>query len=165
EEVIKQNALPSIIKFAKEANDDPIPLEMVFAMTFNDDAKTIISKDTEFIDYVKELCNSDNKEVAKMAHGIMWKIEDEEKFKQKEEEKTKHEAETTEESSDTESKPYDMMISYCWAQQPLCHKISDRLEQGGYKDWLDRDEMRGSIIECMAEAIERSRFVLICMSS
>ncbi|CAF3736935.1 unnamed protein product [Rotaria sordida] len=165
EEVIKQNALPSIIKFAKEANDDPIPLEMVFAMTFNDDAKTIISKDTEFIDYVKELCNSDNKEVAKMAHGIMWKIEDEEKFKQKEEEKTKHEAETTEESSDTESKPYDMMISYCWAQQPLCHKISDRLEQGGYKVWLDRDEMRGSIIECMAEAIERSRFVLICMSS
>ncbi|CAF5196558.1 unnamed protein product, partial [Rotaria sp. Silwood1] len=26
-------------------------------------------------------------------------------------------------------------------------------------------EMRGSIIECMAEAIEQSRFVLICMSS
>ncbi|CAF1468349.1 unnamed protein product [Rotaria sordida] len=165
EEVIKQNALPSIIKFAKETHDNPVPLEIVFAMTFNTEAKKMIREDTEFVDHIKQLRDSEKKDVSKMAHGIMWKMEDEEKFKQKEEEKKKHQVETSKESSDTESKPYDMMISYCWAQQPLCHKINDRLEQDGYKVWLDRDEMRGSIIECMAEAIEQSRFVLICMSS
>ncbi|CAF5017567.1 unnamed protein product [Rotaria sp. Silwood1] len=156
EEVIKQNALPSIIKFAKETDDNAVSLEIVYAMAFNHEAKKLIHDDTEFIDYIKTLCDSENEEVAKMAHGIMWKIEDEEKFTDKLDKDG---------NSDEDSKQYDMMISYCWAQKDLCHKIKDRLEQDGYKVWLDRDEMRGSIIECMAEAIEQSRFVLICMSS
>ncbi|CAF4971553.1 unnamed protein product, partial [Rotaria sp. Silwood1] len=156
EEVIKQNALPSIIKFAKETDDNAVSLEIVYAMAFNHEAKKLIHDDTEFIDYIKTLCDSENEEVAKMAHGIMWKIEDEEKFTDKLDKDG---------NCDEDSKQYDMMISYCWAQKDLCHKIKDRLEQDGYKVWLDRDEMRGSIIECMAEAIEQSRFVLICMSS
>ncbi|CAF4355603.1 unnamed protein product, partial [Rotaria sp. Silwood2] len=164
EELIKQNALPSIIQFAKETNDNPLPLETVYAMTFNNEAKKVIREDTEFVDHVKQLRDSEKKDVSKMAHGIMWKIEDEEKFRKKEEEKDKDAKDASKESSDKESKQYDMMISYCWAQQPLCHKINDRLEKDGYKVWLDRDEMRGSIIECMAEAIEKSRYVLICMS-
>ncbi|CAF1549758.1 unnamed protein product, partial [Rotaria sp. Silwood1] len=172
EEVIKQNALPSIIKFAKETNDDPLPLEIVYAMTFNTDAKKIICEGTEFVDHVKQLRDSEKKDVSKMAHGIMWKIEDEEKFKQRGEQKNKEKPQNDKSGddaskgrSDTDSIQYDMMISYCWAQKDLCHKINDRLEQDGYKVWLDRDEMRGSIIESMAEAIEQSRFVLICMSS
>ncbi|CAF4005132.1 unnamed protein product, partial [Rotaria sp. Silwood2] len=170
EELIKQNALPSIIEFAKENNDDAIALEIVYAMTFNNEAKEIISEDKEFIDYIKTLCDSSNPDVAQMANGIMWKIEVEEKFtkkkeKQEKKEKKAHSVDGSKNISDEEFKEYDMMISYCWAQKTLCHKINDRLEQEGYKVWLDRDEMRGSIIECMAEAIEKSRYVLICMSS
>ncbi|CAF4376890.1 unnamed protein product, partial [Rotaria sp. Silwood2] len=169
EELIKQNALPSIIEFAKENNDDAIALEIVYAMTFNNEAKEIISEDKEFIDYIKTLCDSSNPDVAQMANGIMWKIEVEEKFtkkkeKQEKKEKKAHSVDGSKNISDEEFKEYDMMISYCWAQKTLCHKINDRLEQEGYKVWLDRDEMRGSIIECMAEAIEKSRYVLICMS-
>ena len=70
-----------------------------------------------------------------------------------------------ENSDNKDAKKYDIMISYCWAQKPLCHQINDRLETDGYKVWLDRDEMHGSIIERMAEAIEQAKFVLICMSS
>ncbi|CAF3341477.1 unnamed protein product [Rotaria sp. Silwood1] len=172
EEVIKQNALPSIIEFAKQTIDNPVPLEIVYAMTFNTDGKKIIREDTEFVDHVKQLRDSGKKDVSKMAHGIMWKIEGEEKFKQKGEQKNKEKPQNDKSGgdaskgrSDTDSIQYDMMISYCWAQKDLCHKINDRLEQDGYKVWLDRDEMRGSIIESMAEAIEQSRFVLICMSS
>jgi hypothetical protein len=58
-----------------------------------------------------------------------------------------------------------MMISYCWAQKELCHRINDRLESDGYSVWLDRDEMHGSIVEAMATAVENSKVVLICMSS
>jgi hypothetical protein len=85
----------------------------------------------------------------------------------KETTETKEPTQETKESTDDKEKPeqYDMMISYCWAQKELCHRINDRLEKEGYSVWLDRDEMRGSIVESMAEAVENSRCVLICMSS
>ncbi|CAF3802895.1 unnamed protein product [Rotaria socialis] len=185
EEVMKQDALPSIIKFAKESIDDPLPLEVVYSMAFNKDGNKVIREDKEFVDHVKELLDAEIQEVAKIAHGIMWKIEGEQKFEQrklekmkkKEDEKNQKKDEKSEKTDDAkpaaptdntaEKEPdqYHMMISYCWAQQPLCHRINDRLEKDGYKVWLDRDEMRGSIIESMAEAIENSKFVLLCMSS
>ncbi|CAF3290142.1 unnamed protein product [Rotaria socialis] len=181
EEVMKQDALPSIIKFAKESIDDPLPLEVVYSMAFNKDGNKVIREDKEFVDHVKVLRDSEIRGVSKMAHGIMWKIEGEEKFKQKEEEKARKREEDKNEKNECKAATiqlaaspqcaeiappqYDMMISYCWAQQPLCHRINDRLEKDGYKVWLDRDEMRGSIIESMADAIENSKFVLLCMSS
>lgn len=161
---MKQNGLPSIIKYAKETTDDPLPLEITYAMTFNNDAKKAINQDTEFLQHVKQLRDSDHTKVSQMAHGIMWKLEGEEKFQKREEDKEKQK-DPSKEKADEGKDSYDMMISYCWAQQPLCHKINDRLEKDGFKVWLDRDEMHGSIIERMAEAIEQSRFVLICMSS
>ena len=81
--LLKQNGLPSIIKYAKETKDDPLPLEITYAMTFNGDAKKVINQDKEFVDHIKELRESERKDVSKMAHGIMWKLEDEEKFKKK----------------------------------------------------------------------------------
>ena len=167
---METNALPSIVDYAKQTKDDPLPLEVVYGMTFNNEAKQIIRDDEEFVDQVKQLRESEKADVSKIAHGIMWKIEGEEKFKQQQEEtnnskKPSGSGNEFKDGSDQSSQKYDMMISYCWAQKPLCHKINDRLEQDGYRVWLDRDEMRGSIIESMAEAIEQSRFVLICMSS
>jgi hypothetical protein len=169
DEVMKQNGLPSIIKYAKETKDDPLPLEITYAMTFNADAKKVINQDQEFVDHIKELRSSEKRGVSRMAHGIVWKLEGEEKFRSTKEEKKlakKEDAENkSEETSEKGKEKYDMMISYCWAQKELCHKINDRLEKDGFNVWLDRDEMHGSIIESMAEAIEHARFILLCMSS
>lgn len=170
QQVVEQNGLPSLMQHTKETTDDSAPLEVVYALAFNPDAKTVLNEDREFIDHVEKMKKSDNQQIANAAHGVMWKLEDEDKFKKEAEEKESNEQATkeTEESTvDKEEKPeqYDMMISYCWAQKELCHRINDRLEKEGYSVWLDRDEMRGSIVESMAEAVENSRCVLICMSS
>ncbi len=168
QEVVNQNGLPPIMKYAKETKDNPLPLEIAYAMTFNSDAKKVINQDKEFVDYIKGLRESERRDVSKMAHGIVWKLEGEEKFKNQEETKTKTdtgEGNKSEKASNKEKKKHDLMISYCWAQKELCHKINDCLEKDNYKVWLDRDEMHGSIIERMAEAIEQARFILICMSS
>ncbi|CAF2862596.1 unnamed protein product [Rotaria sp. Silwood2] len=239
QEIVEQDALPSIIQYTKNAMNDPAPLEVAYALSFNADAKKALSEDRDFVDHVEKLRQSDNKKVADAAYGVIWKLEDEEKFikevedkklkeqstekpeeaadnKQKPEKaagdqkkpkeaaddgkktkeatadekkpkeaaddgkKTKEEAgdekkpkeatddgKKTKEEAGDEGKPqqYDMMISYCWAQKELCHQINDRLEKDGYSVWLDRDEMRGSIVESMAEAVEDSRIILICMSS
>ncbi|CAF3156072.1 unnamed protein product [Rotaria sp. Silwood2] len=57
------------------------------------------------------------------------------------------------------------MVSYCWANKSLCYQICSRLREDGYRIWVDESEMHGSIIERMAEGIERSEFILMCMSS
>lgn len=166
QEVVKQDGLKPIMKYAKETKDNPLPLKITYAMAFNTDAKKLLNDDKEFVDHIKSLCDSDKKDVKKIAHGIVWKLEGEEKFKNKEEAKKEIVEEIKAEAKgDKDGKKYDMMISYCWAQKELCHKICDRLEKDDYKVWLDRDEMHGSIIERMAEAIEQSRIVLISMST
>lgn len=178
-QVVGQNALPSIMQYTKEVVDDPAPLEVAYALSFNPGAKKIFNDDHDFVDHVRELQQSDNEDVTKAAHGIMWKLEGEEKFieetdakkagGEKSKEKKVNGEESIEKKQDEKPKEepehYDMMISYCWAQKELCHKINDRLESDGYSVWLDRDEMHGSIIESMSEAVENSGLVLICMSS
>ena len=60
-EIMKQNGLPPILKYAKETTDDPLPLEITYAMTFNSEAKKLISEDREFVECMKELRNSEKK--------------------------------------------------------------------------------------------------------
>ncbi|CAF1108856.1 unnamed protein product [Didymodactylos carnosus] len=163
QQAVDQNLLPSIIQYTKETIDDPAPLKAAYALSFNPDVKNTFSKDKDFIDHVKEMKLSDNIEVTKAAHGVMWKLEDEEKFIKEADEKKADEKQSQEKKSDVKEKldekekdeklskekkeaednkdepeHYDMMISYCWAQKELCHRINDRLEKDGYSVWLDR---------------------------
>jgi len=188
QEMVKQNGLTPLLQCAQDAEDDPLVLEIVYAMTFNAEAKAKMNENNDFVESLELLKSSENKKLAKIAHGIVWKLGAEEKFQSRgttsSKKPAKKSAENPDDQSDekSEEKPdeksdeksdekpddderYDMMISYCWAQKELCHKINDRLEKDGFNVWLDRDEMHGSIIESMANAIEKSRFVLICMSS
>ncbi|CAF3694304.1 unnamed protein product [Rotaria sp. Silwood1] len=61
---------------------------------------------------------------------------------------------------------YDLMISYCHKNSDLCNIIYNcLLKLGKYKIWIDNEEMHGSMMERMAEAIEDSHLMLVCMSS
>jgi len=56
------------------------------------------------------------------------------------------------------------MLSYNWASQVLAVVIRDTLENYGFKVWLDLDEMQGSTLEAMAQAVEKCNVFLMCMS-
>ncbi|CAF1132098.1 unnamed protein product [Rotaria sordida] len=56
------------------------------------------------------------------------------------------------------------MISYSHSDRQLCYQIHERLVQDGFSVWIDRDNMYGTTMIAMAEAIENSEFILICMS-
>jgi hypothetical protein len=45
-----------------------------------------------------------------------------------------------------------------------CKKVYEQLTNDGYRVWLDREQMHGFTMIAMADAIEHSKFVLICMS-
>ncbi len=57
-----------------------------------------------------------------------------------------------------------IMISYNSASRDLCLKIKKELEAQGEKVWIDVEDISGSSLESMANAIERSKCVLICKS-
>ncbi|XP_072051356.1 uncharacterized protein [Amphiura filiformis] len=61
-------------------------------------------------------------------------------------------------------KTAQIMISYQWDSKPTATKLRDSLVNSGYRVWMDDTHMSGDILAAMAEAVEKSQVVLICMS-
>ncbi|CAK9113410.1 TIR domain-containing protein [Durusdinium trenchii] len=59
---------------------------------------------------------------------------------------------------------WDVMISYQWDHQPQVLKMKNALEENGLSVWIDLDKMRGNILDQMAEAVEGSHVVIMCMT-
>lgn len=57
-----------------------------------------------------------------------------------------------------------VMISYQWANQKIITKIRDSLQQNGITCWMDIDDMQGSTLNAMAQAVEKADIILICYS-
>lgn len=57
------------------------------------------------------------------------------------------------------------MISYCWAQKEISKPIFERLKGKGYRVWFDEENMHGNSVAAMADAIENSECIIICMST
>ncbi len=59
---------------------------------------------------------------------------------------------------------YDLMISYCWAEKIVCKKIFEQFNTKGYRIWFDENDMHGNSLSAMANAIENSQCIIVCMS-
>lgn len=57
-----------------------------------------------------------------------------------------------------------IMLSYSWAQKSVVNRIRAALGARGYNVWIDTEQMRGSTVEAMAEAIDNSQAVLYGVS-
>ena len=62
------------------------------------------------------------------------------------------------------SKMYHIMLSYSHSDKELSYRLHDRLVKDQFRVWIDRDQMHGQTMVAMANAIENSEFVFICMS-
>jgi hypothetical protein len=56
------------------------------------------------------------------------------------------------------------MISYSHKDKTLCQQLYEELMKAGYRVWIDFDQMHGNVMDAMAQAIEQSQTVIICMS-
>ncbi|CAF1360613.1 unnamed protein product, partial [Didymodactylos carnosus] len=165
DELVKQNAIPLLIRCITETKFDVIKvqqcaLEILWAMTFNERAANILKSNENFISHLRSLQMSNETGVIKAAEGIIWKLEQEAHFMSEKAQK---------EISDslahaTSLHTYDIMISYSHADKDLCYQIQERLVKDKFRVWLDRDNLYGSQMQEMANAIENSEFVFICMS-
>ncbi|CAF1620348.1 unnamed protein product [Adineta ricciae] len=155
-EFIKQNALSLLIQCVRDDRFDPIKvrqiaLEILVALSFDNNACLVLKYNDQFIDQIRSLANNNQSSLQRAAEGLLWKLEKEE------------EAFTN--TNKFNSYKYDIMISYSHRDQHICHRIHEQLTLDGFRVWFDRDCLRGSTMMGMADAIENSECVLICMSN
>ncbi|CAF3427646.1 unnamed protein product [Rotaria sp. Silwood1] len=182
-EFIKQGGLDKLISFVcdgepyekcvKQLED---ALKILWSCTFsNPEALNKLKQDQILMTHVNHLLEKskqdENITLEKAAEGLIWKVEKEEKFLEEqsaEEEKKKQKAEEPDieqDEKEEEVQKYDIMMSYSWADMDLAHRIFKHLtEKLGYRVWLDQEQMHGSTIETMANAVENAEYILMCMS-
>ncbi|CAF1013989.1 unnamed protein product [Rotaria sp. Silwood1] len=120
-ELIKQNVFPIFMRCITETKSDlikvqTIVLEILLALSFNNDALTILRKDTDFMTQIRNLesnTNLDKSNLQRAAEGLLWKLD--------------KEGETVAKSTTLKSYQYDIMISYSHSDRQLCYQIHERL--------------------------------------
>jgi len=148
-----------LIKCVEETRFDPIKvrriaLEILLALSFNNDACSILKQNQNFINHIRNLSGNNNLDksgLKRPAERLLWKLEKEE--------------EAIAKPTILNSYKYDIMISYSHKDTQLCLLIHEQLVKDGFRVWIDKDCLRGSTMIGMANAIENSEYVLICMSN
>ena len=129
----------------------PIVYDIIWALSFNQDIQQQLRSNTSFMTKLVHLPkHCDNELIQKTIQGILWNLES-------------NHGERRQSCYGTEER-FDLMISYSHKDEIICRQIYDELIKAGYRIWIDFDQMHGNVMDAMAQAIEQSNTILICMS-
>jgi len=129
----------------------PIVYDVLWALSFNQDIQQQLRSSSTFMSKLAHFAKeNDDEQMRKVTHGLLWNL------------KSHHKDLPTPENSD--GKSFDIMISYSHKDKILCQQIYEELIKTGSRVWIDFDQMHGNVMDAMAQAIERSHTVIICMS-
>ena len=152
EEFVRQiDGISLLLRCATESQFDGTKtqlraLKILMSLTFNNDAKLLLQKNPRFIEYLRTLATLSVKpDLQKLADSILWRL-----FPK-------------DQPTDTDFQ-YDAMISYSHKDKDICHRIHKALVADNFRVWIDLERMHGIMIQAMADAVEQSRCVIICMS-
>lgn len=154
----------------------------LWALCFDGDNQTLIcgKPELEVVDLLVDLKSSDNGNIRKACNGALWTLRDAlkktviEKYRKIGEQlASKNEGERLKSSRRVQAKEAEkrgesqghIMISYQWADQQVLKTVRDRIKARGYKVWMDIDQMGGSTLQAMADAVEGADVFLMCMSN
>jgi len=132
-------------------------LNTIWTVSFYKPAQQQIQENHEFMYHLRSLLKSIETEVQRIAIGVLWNVEEKDKFAVRYQKMPV--------SKSRKCKQYDLMISYCHESKDLSQRIYARLtSESNYSVWIDVENMYGNTLEAMAEAIEQTHIVLVCMS-
>ncbi|CAF2736925.1 unnamed protein product [Rotaria sp. Silwood2] len=192
DEIIKQNALPFLLECTNQLTRRALVLifEILWCLTFFEEIARVLRADLNFLDKIQTISKDNKNEPLKKAvDGLVWKLIQEPVFLEKiakQEEEQKEDADVintttkvllisdksvqvaiTKQRNVTpieRSYQYDIMISYCHVDKELTYKIHQYLVNQNFKVWIDLNNMYGPAMSAMADAVENSEFVIMCMS-
>ena len=127
----------------------PVVYDVFWALSFNSDIQHQLRSSSLFMAKLAHLArDSNNGQMHKITHGILWNLES-----------------THRDRPSVDSQPtFDIMISYSHKDKVLCKQLYEHLVRAGYRVWIDFDQMHGNVMDAMAQAIERSQTIIICVS-
>ncbi|CAF1649145.1 unnamed protein product, partial [Didymodactylos carnosus] len=170
-EIIKGNGIPVLIvcafqpQFHVETVQQP-SLEILRAVSFETEAASIIKEQEKFIQLLNDIVLANVFPQRIPADGILFNLAEHEATMIKDQTKASCVHKRMLVGPVATAFEYDIMISYCHKNRELCHKIYECLNvETCYKVWIDKERMYGSLMARMAEGVEKSEIVLICMSS
>ena len=141
--------LISVIKTSNEDEEKASATRALWMLAFDNNNKEKVRQEEGAMDILHQLQQSKNSEVKKAAAGALWELE----------------GKTARQSSEKiESTGNHVMISYQWDSQEVLVEVKNRLQASGYRVWMDLEQMKGSTLEAMAEAVENASVVLVCVS-
>ena len=141
--------LISVIKTSNEDEEKASATRALWMLAFDDNNKEKVRQEEGAMDILHQLQQSENSEVQKAAAGALWELE----------------GKTARQSSEKiESTGNHVMISYQWDSQEVLVEVKNRLQASGYRVWMDLEQMKGSTLDAMAEAVENASVVLVCVS-
>ena len=126
----------------------PITLSILWSLSFNPQIQKELRANRAFMS--KLTCLKEEAKDAKMRKiifGILWNLE-----------------EKRLDRVVSEPTMFDIMISYSHKDEAICKPIYEELVKAGYRVWIDFDQIHGNVMDAMAQAIEQSETILICMS-
>ncbi|CAF0867622.1 unnamed protein product [Adineta steineri] len=156
DEVYKQDGIPLFIECATKTKFEALiqqrALENLLIMSFDKNVCKNLKENTTFIEYITTVSkNPTQSDLQRAAESLLWIL-------------TKDETSEVSQTNQSSETTYDIMISYSHKDKDLCFQLYDRLQKDNFRVWLDREQMHGTPLEAMSNAIENSEFVFICMS-
>ncbi|CAF4537520.1 unnamed protein product [Rotaria socialis] len=128
-----------------------IVYDILWALSFNHDIQQQLRSNASFMAklvYLPKVC--DDQQIRKITYGLLWNLD------------TNH---TDRQLSLIDNKEnFDIMISYSHKDEIICRRIYEQLVDVGWRVWIDFDQMHGNVMDAMAQAIEQSNTIIICMS-
>ncbi|KAK7469454.1 hypothetical protein BaRGS_00036520 [Batillaria attramentaria] len=159
-------------------------LSCLWMLTFDKKNKEEMVKNEELLNVVSRMCRdmSLSSDCRRAADGIVWALNEVVELKEKglaiaqDFLKMITTARQTRKASEAERKKTEadesaaggnsghVMLSYQWNDQPIVKELCQKLRSCGFTVWMDIDNMEGSLAQSMADAVDGSFAVVMCMS-
>ena len=146
--ILDEGALPIFLEVLKLEilEEQALTSRILWSMSFDGCVAKEIKLNEKLMEKVHSLSQSCDKAVNMNVRGLLYTLNNQH-TKSKEEKHGKH-----------------VFISYSWKQKEVALKLKEMLQNKKVKLWIDVEQMRGSTLEAMADAVENAAIVLICMS-
>ncbi|CAF1018940.1 unnamed protein product [Adineta steineri] len=170
-EIIKQNALLFLIQSSQKLSglSKQFILKSLWTLSFDKHIARQINHNSQFIhslQNIKKSSSEDNQqnnptiswnestndEIQKIIDGLLWNLSKESEYRAN---KSKTNAQT---------KKNDVMISYSVKDKDIVNKIEGILVNEGFTVWLDQDIIHRQNMEKVAEQIDKSTMMIVCLS-
>ncbi|KAJ8391656.1 hypothetical protein AAFF_G00087970 [Aldrovandia affinis] len=139
---------------SEDSRDRLFATKVIWQLAFNGTLREKLKDNEALMSTLEGLSKDSSKAVSNAAQGAQWVIQ-----KQAEEKsRTKPDAQSVNQTSG------HVMISYQWDNQKMMLEVNKTLQNAGIKVWMDVEQMAGSTLQAMAEAVEKAYVVVICVS-